>query len=292
VVERQQDISIGIVLQEGILSNLAAVISAKTGRGLMFAVRATVPWMAALLVSDVSSYADEIPNLSRVIDCKLIKEEAERLHCYDRALNEAPANAPSKATPNTVDTSRSVEGSWVVSLGKSPNDDTAQLVAALEAVGGKGALVFRCQQARTDVYVTLQAYVGAAQPLPVVYTLNNGQEIATRWLPAKDGNALFVATPTLAVEFIRSLPPEATLDLTIHDFVGRGELLQFKLGPVSDLRDKMADVCGWPAAPPQEQQQPAVVEQPKPQPTSASSKLVYVPLSQHKWNVSIRHPHR
>ena len=64
----------------------------------MFAVRATVPWMAALLLAEASSYADEIPNLSRVIDCKLIRDEAERLRCYDRALNEAPANAP-RATP-------------------------------------------------------------------------------------------------------------------------------------------------------------------------------------------------
>jgi hypothetical protein len=255
----------------------------------MFAVRATVPWMAALLFADAPSYADEIPNLSRVIDCKLIKEETERLRCYDRALNEAPANAPSRATPNVADASRFAQGGWVVSLSKSPSDDT-QLVAALEALGGKGALVFRCQQGRTDAYVTLQAYVGAAQPLPVAYTINDGQEIATRWLPAKDGNALFVPTPTLAIEFIRSLPSEATLALTIHDFVGRGELLQFKLGPISDLRDKMADVCGWVQQ--QELQQPQVVQQAKPQPNSATSKLAYVPISQHKWNVLVRHPHR
>jgi hypothetical protein len=51
----------------------------------MFAVRASVPCMAVLLLGDAASYADEIPNLSRVIDCKLIKEEAERLRCYDRA---------------------------------------------------------------------------------------------------------------------------------------------------------------------------------------------------------------
>jgi type VI secretion system (T6SS) VasI/EvfG family protein len=255
----------------------------------MFAVRATVPWMAALLFAEASSYADEIPNLSRVIDCKLIKDEAERLRCYDRVLNEAPANAP-RATP-PVDDSHFVRGSWVVSLGKSPTDDAPQLVAALEALGGKGALVFRCQQGRTDAYVTLQAYVGAAQPLPVSYTINNGQEIATRWLPAKDGNALFVPTAALAIEFIRSLPPEATLALTIHDFVGRGELFQFKLGPISDLRDKMADVCGWPVQQ-QELQQPQVVQQAKPQPNSATSKLAYVPISQHKWNVLVRHPHR
>src|SRR6516165_7609504 len=258
---------------------------------MMLAVRATVPCIAALLLADPATYADEIPNLSRVVDCKLIKEEAERLRCYDRALNEAPANAPSRATPDTADATRFAQGNWVVSLDKSPSDDTPQMVAALEAIGGKGALVFRCQQGRTDAYVTLQAYVGAAQPLPVAYTINNGQEIATRWLPAKDGNALFVPTAALAVEFIRSLPPDASLDLTIHDFVGRGELFQFKLGPLSELRDKMADACGWPGQP-QEQQQLQVVQQAKPQPNSASSKLAYVPLSQHKWNVSIRHPHR
>jgi Type VI secretion system VasI, EvfG, VC_A0118 len=256
----------------------------------MFAVRATFSCMALLLLADASTYADEIPNLSRVIDCKLINEQAERLRCYDRALNEAPANAP-RATPDAVDPSRFAQGSWVVSVGKSPSDDTPQMVAALEAIGGKGALVFRCQQGRTDAYVTLQAYVGAAQPLPVAYTINNGQEIATRWLPAKDGNALFVPTATLAIEFIRSLPPEATLDLTIHDFVGRSEPLQFKLGPISDLRDKMADVCGWPVEQ-QEQRQPQVIQQVKPQPSSAASKLAYVPLGQHKWNVLIRHPHR
>ena len=257
----------------------------------MFVVRAAFPCMAVLLFADGPSYGDEIPNLSRVIDCKLMKDEAERLRCYDRALNEAPASAPSRATPDAADANRFTQGSWVVSLSKSPSEDTPQIVAALEALGGKGALVFRCQQGRTDAYVTLQAYVGAAQPLPVAYTINNGPEIATRWLPAKDGNALFVPTATLAVEFIRSLPADATLDLTIHDFVGRGELLQFKLGPISDLREKMADACGWPGQP-QEQQQLQVVQQAKPQPSSASSKLAYVPLSQHKWNVSIRHPHR
>ena len=252
----------------------------------MFPARASVPCMAVLLLGDGASYADEIPNLSRVIDCKLIRDEAERLRCYDRALNEAPANAP-RATP-PVDASHFAQGSWVVSLGKSPSDETPQLVAALEALGGKGALVLRCQQGRTDAYVTLQAYVGAAQPLPVAYTINNGQEIATRWLPAKDGNALFVPTQALAIEFIRLLPPEATLALTIHDFVGRGELLQFNLGPISELRDKMAEACGWPV-PPQEQQQ---MQQAKPQPYSGKSKLAYVPISQHKWNVSIRHPYR
>jgi hypothetical protein len=257
----------------------------------MFAVRASVPCMAVLLLGDAASYADEIPNLSRVIDCKLIKEEAERLRCYDRALNEAPANAPSRDTPDATDPTRFAQGSWVVSVGRSPYDDTPQLVAALEALGGKAALVFRCQQGRTDAYVTLQAYVGAAQPLPVNYKVNDGQEMMTRWLPAKDGNALFVPTPTLAMEFIRSLPSEATLILTIHDFVGRGEILEFKLGPVSDLCDKMASACDWPA-PQLEQSQPKVSNQVVMPPNNASGSLAFVPITQHKWNVLIRHPHR
>jgi hypothetical protein len=54
---------------------------------------------AALQFGLTSAFADELPNLSRVIVCKLIKDDAERLRCYDRALSEAPADAPSQVTP-------------------------------------------------------------------------------------------------------------------------------------------------------------------------------------------------
>jgi hypothetical protein len=252
----------------------------------MFTVRATILCVALLPVADASTCADELPNLSRVIECKLIREEVERLHCYDRALSEAPANAPSRVTPDVAGAASFAEGGWFVSLGNSPADDIPQLVAVLEALGGRAALVFRCQQGRTDVYLTLQTYVGAALPLPVTYAVNGGEEIAARWLPAKDGNALFVPTPTSAVEFIRSLPDQATLALTIHDFIGRGELLRFKMGPVADLRDKMAGICNWPAQQPQVGN-PATAHQ-----TEAVGKIAYVPLSHHRWSVSVRHPQR
>jgi hypothetical protein len=250
----------------------------------MIAVRSILLWVAVLSLADAPLYADEIPNLSRVIDCKLISNQPERLRCYDRAVSEAPTNAPSGAAPDT----HFAQGSWVVSLSKSPIGDHPQMVAALEALGGKGALVFRCQDGRTDAYVTIQAYVGAAQPLPVAYAINNGQETETRWIPAKEGNALFVPTRALAIEFIRSLPREATLALTVHDFVGRSELLQFKLGPISDLRDHMADVCDWPVE--REQQQPQFVAPAETQ-LHIAGKLVDVPLTRHKWNVLIQHPH-
>jgi hypothetical protein len=86
-------------------------------------------------------FADELPNLSRVIVCKLIKDDAERLRCYDRALSEAPADAPSQVTTAPVGETHVVEDSWHVSEGKSATDGSPQLTAALEAVGGRGALI-------------------------------------------------------------------------------------------------------------------------------------------------------
>src|SRR5262249_32814907 len=156
------------------------------------------------------------PNLSRVVTCKLIKDDAERLRCYDRALSEAPADAPSQVIADPAGTTRVVEGSWHVSEGTSGADGTPQVVAALEAIGGRAARILRCQRGRTEAYVTLQSYVGAAAPLPVTYTINDAAASEARWLPAQEGNALFVPTPSLAVEFIRSLADQGTLALTVH----------------------------------------------------------------------------
>jgi type VI secretion system VasI family protein len=238
--------------------------------------------------------ADELPNLSRVVVCKLIKDDTERLRCYDRALSEAPSDAPSQATPDSANAAREIEGNWHVSEGKSVTDDTSILTAALEALGGKAALVLRCQHDRTEVYVTTQSYMGAAQPLAVTYSINDGPATETRWLPAQEGNALFVPTPTAAIDFIRTLSDQGTLSLTLHDFIGRAQQLQYKLGPMTELRDKMAVTCHWPAstqpvnaAPPQ----PANAGPPRPVPPS-SAKLIYIPANQHRWNISVRHPHQ
>jgi Type VI secretion system VasI, EvfG, VC_A0118 len=241
---------------------------------------------AALPFGLMPATAEELPNLSRVIICKLIKDDVERLRCYDRALSEAPADAPSQTVTDTAGTARVIEGSWHVSEGKSATDGTPQLVAALEALGGRAALILRCQHGRTEAYVTLQSYVGAATPLPVTYTINDGTATDTRWLPSQEGNALFVPTPTIAIAFIRSLSDQATLALTVHDFIGRTEQMRFKLGPIAELRDKIAASCNWPADTPQAGTPPA------PPPAATAGKLVYVPAHQHRWNVSARHPHQ
>jgi Type VI secretion system VasI, EvfG, VC_A0118 len=241
---------------------------------------------SAILGSQPVARADDLPNLSRVIVCKLIKDDLERLHCYDRALSEAPAGAPSQGVPDPSNAARSIEGNWQVSEGKSPTDGTPILTAVLEALGGRAALVLRCQHQRTEVYITVQSYVGAAQPLPVTYTINDGPPIETRWLPAQEGNALFVPTPTVAIDFVRALPEQGTLSVTVHDFIGRGQQLQYKLGPMTELRNKIAASCQWPSSGPVAGATPPLPAAPP------SGKLIYIPPSQHRWNVSARHPYQ
>jgi hypothetical protein len=259
-----------------------AILSSRCGAPVSIGLTAL---LVAFLWSAVAQ-GDELPNLSRVVVCKLIKDDTDRLHCYDRALSEAPSGAPSQAMPDNANAARVVEGDWHVSEGKSAADDTAILTAALEALGGKAALILRCQHNRTEAYVSIQSYVGAAQPLPVTYSINDGPATETRWLPAQEGNALFVPTPTAAIDFIRALPDQATLSMTVYDFIGRGQQLQYKLGPMTELRDKMAVACRWPVP-----TQPVNAAPVQPVPPS-SAKLIYIPANQHRWNISVRHPHQ
>ena len=263
---------------------------------------------AIFLLAAASARAQEIPNFSRVMLCKAIKDDAERLRCFDRALSAAPADPTAQTTKEA---STWVEGEWRVSEGKSSTEDSPRLAAVLEAVGGVAALIVRCQDIRTDVYVTVRTYIGSAEPLPVTYTIDGSAEVATRWLPAREGNAVFAPTPTLAIAFIRSLADQATLVIKIRDFQGRRDEFTFHLGPIADVRARIAEFCKWPAehttatapvppqgSPPQSTTaqglapQIAAPQRAGPQRAVPRGKVVSVPHGRQRWDVSARHPQR
>ena len=91
----------------------------------------------------------------------------------------------------------------------------------------------------------------------------------TRWSPSREGSAIFLGTSTLAIAFARTLPDDATLYVKVRDFQGRMTDLSFKLGPVSDIRDKIAAACQW-TEPPKPAAAQATVSTNAPSPAIAS----------------------
>jgi hypothetical protein len=237
----------------------------------------------ALLNAVPMAHAQDLPNFGKIVLCKQMTNDAERLQCFDRAVNEAPNEFVSKDSRTTA------EGDWKLTEITSQIDGRPRLAAVLESAEGNSALVVRCHDRITEAYVSLRTYIGAAEALPVTYRIDDAAPIDARWMPSRDGSALFLANPALAVRFFRSLPADATLRLRVHDFQGRSGEFTFALGPIDEVRDRIAAACNWPA----DERQPEAAAAPprdqaraQPPPRRTATKLVSVPLHHQRWNIS------
>ncbi len=242
---------------------------------------------AAFAMTGSAARSQELLDFRQVILCKSLTDNAARLQCFDRAVSNAPSERP--ADIKVID----VDSDWQISESRSPADDMARLAAVLQSVEGTAALVLRCYDRITDAYLSLRTYVGGVEPLPVTYRFNEGTPTETRLVPSREGGALFLGTPTLAIAFARALPDDATMYVKVRDFQNRTTDLTFKLGPVSDIRDKLATACRWPepvapvasstSAPP-----PATVARAAAPAPIKRVRHRQVPANQQRWNVNVQ----
>ena len=239
---------------------------------------------AVLAAANVPAHAQDLLDFRQVILCKSLRDDAARLQCFDRAVSDAPSE---RTRGNTA--AVEVESDWQITESRSPADDLPRFAAVLQAVEGTAALVLRCQDKVTEVYINLRTYVGGVEPLPIAYRFNDGTVTEARWIPSREGSAIFLGTPTLAIAFVRTLPDDATFYAKVRDFQGRTTDLSFKLGPVSDIRDKIAAACQWaelPAPPVTQAAIPGSSAAPTPPAPVRIVKHQHVQARQQRWNIS------
>lgn len=246
------------------------------------AARFALPIIAVVAgLAAVPGRAQELLDFRQVILCKSLRDNAERLQCFDRAVSNAPSERTQAS--NAVE----IESDWQITESSSPADNAPRFAAVLQAAESTAALVLRCNDRTTDVYINLRTYVGGVEPLPVIYRFNDGTPTEARWSPSREGGALFVGTPTLAIAFARTLPDDATLYVKVRDYQNRSTDLSFRLGPVSDVRNKVAAACQWPDAAPAPVAQAAVA--PAPATNPAPLRIVkhkHVQARDQRWNIS------
>jgi len=104
--------------------------------------------------------------------------------------------------------------------------------------------VLRCKEKDTDVMFTRPStFVGSGQSIKVLVRIDDGKSIETMWLPSTDGQAVFAPS---AIQFIRALPDKGKLFIRAFGYEGKNADGEFKLGNVSEVRQKIALACNWP----------------------------------------------
>ena len=172
--------------------------------------------------------------------CHQIKDDAERLKCYDR-LDTSSSNA----TGIPAESKERADGSWEVRDEKSPLDDSPLVSASLRSSDDKASLLMRCKDHKTEVAVNKWGFVKCGTDVRVIYRVDQDQAIETPW---NSHSSCVLAIAPSPIPFIRALTDQGKVYFRLFDHHGAPHDALFNLGRISEVRSRLAEACDWDGA--------------------------------------------
>jgi len=172
--------------------------------------------------------------------CRQLKDDAERLKCYDR-LDTSASPAPRGQRESKPDT----ETGWVVNDEKSPLDDSPLVSAALASGDGKATLLMRCKDRKTELAVSIRGFINCAPDIRVIYRVDQAQAVEGPW---KSHSSCYLAIAPSPIPFIQSLTDDGKVYVRMFDHHGAASDTLFNLGKVSRIRSRLSEACEWDGA--------------------------------------------
>ncbi len=173
--------------------------------------------------------------------CHQIKDDSERLKCYD-GLDTSSSNATGKQ----AESKERADGAWEVRDEKSPLDDSPLVSASLRSSDGKASLLMRCKDRKTEVAVTKWGFIKCGTDVRVIYRVDQDQATDTPW---NSHSSCVLAIAPSPIPFIRALTDQGKVYFRIFDHHGAPYDALFNLGKISEVRSRLAEACDWDGAP-------------------------------------------
>ncbi len=172
--------------------------------------------------------------------CRQLKDEAERLKCYDR-LDTSASNAPRGQRESKPDG----ETGWIVNDEKSPLDDSPLVSAALTSGDSKATLLMRCKDRKTEAAVSIRGFIKCGSDVRVIYRVDQAQATEAPW---NAHSSCYLALAPSPIPFIQSLTDDGKVYVRMYDHHGAPYDALFNLGKVSKVRARLAEACDWDGA--------------------------------------------
>jgi len=171
--------------------------------------------------------------------CRQIKDDGERLKCYDGIDVSAsnPASPPAE--------SKQAGAHWLITDEKSPLDDSPQVSAALTSSDSRSHLLMRCKDRKTEVAVSIRGFIKCGPDVRVIYRVDQGEATETPWNAHSTCYLALVPSP---IPFIRALADDGKIYVRMFDHHGTSHDALFNLGKVSEVRSRLAQACDWDSA--------------------------------------------
>jgi Type VI secretion system VasI, EvfG, VC_A0118 len=189
-----------------------------------------------IVVLGASAHAQEALKL-----CRQIKNDAERLKCYDGL--DTPS---SSATGGQAESEQGANGAWAVREEKSPLDDSPVISAQLPSTDGKASLLMRCKDGKTEVAVNKWGFTKCGDKVRVIYRIDQGQAVDSPW---NAHSSCYLAIAPSPIPFIRALTDQGKVYFRMWDHHDVPHEALFNLGDLSAVRSRLAEACNWDGAP-------------------------------------------
>ena len=169
--------------------------------------------------------------------CRQIKDDAERLKCYDGLDTSSSSAAPTQA-----ESKQGTDGAWEVRDEKSPLDDTPVVSAQLPSSDGKAYLLMRCKDRKTEVAVNKWGFIKCGADVRVVYRVDQAQAVETPW---NSHSSCVLAIARSPIPFIRTLSDGGKVYFRMWDHHDVAHDALFNVGKISEIRSRLAQACNW-----------------------------------------------
>jgi hypothetical protein len=197
-------------------------------------MRATLIIACAGLLLAAGAHAQEALKL-----CRQIKDDGERLKCYDGIDVSAsnPAGRPAD--------SKQAGAPWLITDEKSPLDDSPLVSAALTSSDGRSHLLMRCKDRKTEAAISIRGFIKCGPDVRVVYRVDQSEATEIPWTAH---STCYLALAPSPIPFIRSLTDDGKIYVRMFDHHGAPHEALFNLGKVSEVRSRLAQACNWDGA--------------------------------------------
>ena len=169
--------------------------------------------------------------------CRQIRDDGERLKCYDR-LDTSSASR----TGRPAESKPGAGTGWIVNDEKSPLDDSPLVSAALESSDGKAHLLMRCKDRKTELAVSIRGFIKCGTDIPVTYRIDQAQATETSW---HAHSSCYLAVAPSPIPLIRAFADQGKVYFRMFDHHNAAYDALFNLGKVSEIRSRLAEACDW-----------------------------------------------
>jgi hypothetical protein len=155
------------------------------------------------------------------------------------STSQPPAGPADNATPRG--------SNWVISETTSPLDYSPLIAAVNRSMSQEkdapASMVVRCRGQRAEVLVGTQGTWRASRvhEVQVDYQVDDQPVIRQQWIVSEDGKTIRYNDDVLT--WLRSLPDDARLKITVFDWQGPGHGALFQLAGLDVVRNKLELAC-------------------------------------------------